>query len=229
MICEIAKLGVDVPDIGDLAVRCKPYLSDIPADIVIDKDKMRPDIWPNLSENDNYYLDTGFSFYRQLLNYDGFMLHSSAVVYEGKAYLFSGPCGIGKSTHAQLWIEHFGNNAVIINDDKPALRYMDGKWYAFGTPWCGKDGINLNAGAPLAGICFLHRGDTHISRLTPLKALPLLLRQSNGRNNVQNAEKLMYLINRLVENIPIFEFYNHASESDATVTYEAFKKANERL
>ena len=32
---------------------------------------------------------------------------------------------------------------------------IDGKAYAYGTPWCGKDGINQNKKVPLQGICFL--------------------------------------------------------------------------
>ena len=69
----------------------------------------------------NYYLESGFQFYRKLMDYDGFMLHSSCVVVDGYAYLFSGPCGMGKSTHTQKYLNTFPD-AVIINDDKPALR-----------------------------------------------------------------------------------------------------------
>lgn len=33
----------------------------------------------------------------------GFYLHSSAVELDGRAYLFSGKSGVGKSTHTRLW------------------------------------------------------------------------------------------------------------------------------
>ena len=49
------------------------------------------------------------------------MLHSSAVVADGKAYLFTADSGTGKSTHTQLWPRMFGDRAYILNDDKPAL------------------------------------------------------------------------------------------------------------
>lgn len=220
MICKIAGLGVDVPPVGDMPGRCKPYLADVPADIVLDPNEMLPDRWKNASLDINYYLDSGFQFYRKLMDFDGMYLHSSCVAVDGYAYLFSGPCGMGKSTHTAKYRKAFPD-AVIINDDKPALRRIDGRWYAFGTPWCGKDGINANSHAPIAGICFLHRGDTQINRLKPLEAVGYILRQTNGRRTPEEARKLMRLINMLVSEVPFFEFYNHAEEGAERITYDA--------
>lgn len=224
MICKIAGLGVDVPPLGDLPQRCKPYEAAISVNITLDAAKMRPDIWADASVEENYYLTSGFDFYRQLLRYDGMMLHASAVVVDGYAYLFSGPCGMGKSTHTAMYKRAFPD-ATIINDDKPALRRIDGTWYAFGTPWCGKDGINVNTSAPLAGICFLHRGDTLLRRITALEAVPQFLKQTNGRNNAQNAQLLMGLLDDLLRNIPVFEFFNHAAPGDEQITYRAMREA----
>ena len=152
------------------------------------------------------------------------MLHASAVVVDGYAYLFSGPCGVGKSTHTALYRSAFPE-AVIINDDKPALRCLDGVWYAFGTPWCGKDGINVNMSAPLAGICFLHRGDTLLRRLTTLEAVPQILKQTNGRGSVKATQLLMGHLDHLLRSVPVFEFYNHAAPGDEQITYRAMRDA----
>ena len=224
MICKIAGLGVDVPPVGDMPERCVPYLADVPVDIILDQNEMNPNRWESISPELNYYLDSGFQFYRKLMDYDGFMLHASCVVVDGYAYLFSGPCGMGKSTHTAKYLKAFPN-AVIINDDKPALRRIEGKWYAFGTPWCGKDGINENASAPIAGICFLHRGDTQINRLKPLEAVGYILKQTNGRKTPEQARKLMRLINMLVAEVPFFEFYNHADDGAERITYEVMHNA----
>lgn len=224
LICKIANLGVDVPPLGNLPQRCKPYEADVPVDITLNAAKMRPDIWEALSADDNYYLISGFQFYQQLLRYDGMMLHASAVVVDGYAYLFSGPCGIGKSTHTALYKSAFPD-AVIINDDKPALRRIDGTWYVFGTPWCGKDGINVNTFASLGGICFLHRGDTLLRRLTALEAVPQFLKQTVGRGNIKDAQLLMGHLDHLLRNIPVFEFFNHAAPSDEQITYRAMREA----
>ncbi|MDO4982889.1 MAG: hypothetical protein Q4E35_04955 [Eubacteriales bacterium] len=226
MICKIAGLGVDVPPVGDMPERCKSYLADVHLDIILDRDEMRSDYWEKLSESDNYYLESGFQFYRKLMDFDGMMLHASCVVVDGYAYLFSGPCGMGKSTHTQKYLKTFPD-AVIINDDKPALRRIDGKWYAYGTPWCGKDGINDNSSAPVAGICFLHRGDTQINRLAPLQAAGYVLQQTTGRRTPELAKKLMRLVNLLVTEVPVFEFYNHADDGAEMITYNAMRLAND--
>ena len=215
---------MDVPPVGDMPERCKPYLADAETDIFLDPNEMKPDRWEKLSPESNYYLDSGFQFYRKLMDHDGMMLHASCVVVDGYAYLFSGPCGMGKSTHTQKYLKTFPD-AVIINDDKPALRRIGGRWYAFGTPWCGKDGINENASAPIAAICFLHRGDPQLNRLKPLEAVGYVLKQTNGRKNPEQARKLMRLVNMLVTEIPVFEFYNHAEEGAELITYEAMRNA----
>lgn len=224
LICKIANLGVDVPELGDLPRRCKSYETDVPVDITLDAAQIRPDVVKTISAEDNYYLVSGAQFYRQLLRYDGMMLHASAVVVDGCAYLFSGPCGVGKSTHTAMYKRAFPD-ATIINDDKPALRRIDGTWYAFGTPWCGKDGINVNTSAPLAGICFLHRGDTLLRRITALEAVPQFLKQTGGRNNAQNAQLLLTLLDDLLRNVPVFEFFNRAAPGDEQITYRAMRDA----
>ena len=94
----------------------------------------------------------------KLLERDTLLLHGSTVAVDGQAYLFTAPCGTGKSTHTRLWRELFGDRAVMVNDDKVFLQLrQDGVW-AYGSPWMGKHGIGTNISAPLKGICFLRRG-----------------------------------------------------------------------
>ena len=80
----------------------------------------RRKILPDTSDEVLEYIGTGSAFYKELLKYQGVMLHASAVAVDGYAYLFSAPCRMGKSTHTKNWQELLGKeNAVIINDDKP--------------------------------------------------------------------------------------------------------------
>ena len=95
--------------------------------------------YPHLTPDEWEYIQTGLVFACKLLDFNGFCLHASAVALENRAVLFSGPCGIGKSTHTNLWQQYFGpDRAVIINDDKPALRLIKGTFYAYGTPGAAK-------------------------------------------------------------------------------------------
>ena len=64
-------------------------------------------------------------------------IHSSCIVYRDKAVLFLGESGTGKSTHTRLWREHI-EGAVVLNDDSPMIRVMDGKVWAYGSAWSGK-------------------------------------------------------------------------------------------
>ncbi len=161
---------------------------------------------PQFSENDCEYMFSGAKFYTMLIKYDGFMLHSSAVEYEGQAYLFSGPCGVGKSTHTELWKEYFGNEkAKIINDDKPALRLIDDRFYVYGTPWSGKTDKNINANAPLKAIVFLKQGSENIvHELNSLFAIKMLLEQTIRPKDKDYLEKLLSLIDKLIINVPIY-------------------------
>ena len=87
---------------------------------------------------------------------DTLLLHASAVECDGRAYLFLGKSGTGKSTHSRLWIEHIPGTRLL-NDDNPVLRVIDGKAYVFGSPWSGKTPCYRDSRFPLGGIARLHQ------------------------------------------------------------------------
>ena len=227
MLCKIADLLVEIPVAGDMFSRCRGYLTDEDAvpNIILNAEKYNTSRYENLSENDNIYLQSGFMFYIQLLKFNGFYLHASAVEMEGKAYLFSGPCGMGKSTHTRLWQQVFGESAQVFNDDKPALRRINDRWYAYGTPWCGKDGINQNKKVPLAGICFLRRGSENtIRRLPPFEATTYIISQTMRK--FKDAEKLDLLlshVDKLVSEIPVYELFNKPEPEAAKLSFETMR------
>ena len=71
------------------------------------------------------------------LQQDTLAIHSSCIIYQGKAVLFLGESGTGKSTHTRLWREHI-EGAVLLNDDSPMIRVEEGKVWAYGSAWSGK-------------------------------------------------------------------------------------------
>jgi hypothetical protein len=224
MLCKIADLIVEIPELGGVTPRLGDYAweGDPTPDIVIRESDFRPDSWKGASAELYNYLESGAHFYANLLYYGGMMLHASAVAYGGRAYLFSGPCGIGKSTHTRLWRSCFGEEAVVFNDDKPALRFLDGRWYAYGTPWCGKDGINVNMRVPLAGICFLEQGrENEISLLQPAAAIPLILQQT--LHWFKSSDKAYGMLNQLrcmLDHIPVYRLVNRPEPEAARLSYE---------
>ena len=234
MLYKIADLIVEVPEVGGLASRCQDYLwnGENGADITIrtelyDATKYQPGI----SENSLAYMEAARQFYAYLLNYGGFYLHSSAIEVDGKVYLFSGHSGVGKSTHSGLWKQVYGEECRVINDDKPALRCVDGQWTAYGTPWCGKDGINQNRKAPLAGICFLKQSDKNrIRRLSYVEATQRILPQTIYKfKNHEKLDLLLGYIDNLVRAIPIFELENRPEPEAAILSYETMVRTAKEM
>ncbi len=220
MICRIADLIVQISEAGGMASRCGDYLVKMAqqADIVIrEQDFLPPEEYA--SEDMRYYMETGYLFYWELLKFGGMYLHAAAVEYRGQAYLFSGPSGVGKSTHTRLWQQTFGDAVQVFNDDKPALRFLDGQWYAYGTPWCGKDGINQNKKVPLAGICFLKQGQSNcIRRLPAAEAIANILAQTISSLNMERKLLLMSLVDKLLRFVPVYELENKATEEAARLS-----------
>ena len=233
MICEIADLVVDVPEAGGMAPRCREYLhqEQKKPDVVICETDYNPARWPSIEKELLAYMDSGLMFYSHLLRFDGLMLHSSAVELDGRAYLFSGPCGTGKSTHTKLWQQTFGPAARVYNDDKPALRRLDGKWYAYGTPWCGKDGINLNMKVPLAGICFLKQApENRIRQLSPVEAVPKIVSQTLRKFNFRdNLDLMLSHAEKLAFEIPVFELENRPEPEAALLSHETMRRKAEEI
>lgn len=233
MLHRIADLIVDVPAVGDMVSRCQEYRDQdaVGADIIIRTESFRPDAWKSLSRDSYYYMETGTHFHLQLMRHDGLMLHASAIAYNGKAYLFSAPSGTGKSTHTRIWQSIFGESAQVFNDDKPALRCIDGVWYAYGTPWCGKDGININMKVPVAGICFLKQApENRITRLTQQDAAQRIIWQTMRRFNlVENLDLMLSHVDNLVRSIPVFELANRPEPEAALLSYNTMRQAAEEI
>lgn len=180
---------------------------------------------PQLSLDDCEYLLTGGRFYAGLLDYSGLMLHSSAVVYENKVYLFSAPCGTGKSTHTSLWCKRFGDAAMILNDDKPAIRFVDGKFYAYGTPWSGKTPANINMRVPLGAIAFIERAEKNSIELFDVQtAFAGILSQTLRIKDMDNLDKVVPLVENLVKNVKVYKLKCNMELDAVDVAYNAMSK-----
>ncbi|MBR1541403.1 MAG: hypothetical protein IJ628_02200 [Bacteroidaceae bacterium] len=97
---------------------------------------------------------------------DTLLLHAVAVSQERKGYLFLGPSGEGKSTHARLWLEHV-EGTELVNDDFPVVR--DGVVY--GSPWGWGIPCYRNVCYPIGGIVCLNQAPYNkIQRLNGVEA-----------------------------------------------------------
>ena len=83
------------------------------------------------------------------------ILHSCFLHYKGQAILFSGPSGIGKSTHAHLWCQYIEDTHVVNGDRCLIYKNEEGKYVASAWPVCGSSGICLTETYPLKAIVFM--------------------------------------------------------------------------
>lgn len=118
----------------------------------------------------------------------GFMLHSAAVVRDGKAVLFMGKSGTGKSTHAQLWLREFAGTSLL-NDDNPVVRVSaDGTVMVYGSPWSGKTPCYHNAGAPVEAMVRLEQAP--VNRYTELSNIDAFVAVLPGVSVITHSRKL---------------------------------------
>jgi hypothetical protein len=179
---------------------------------------------PLLTDDLREYMLMGKAFYEYLISRGGMMLHASAVVLDGEAYLFSAPSGTGKSTHTSLWLRRFPQS-YILNDDKPALFLREGRVFAAGTPFSGKYDCSVNEAVPLRAIAFLARSD--VNRIEPIpdkRALYELLNQTSRPADVELFGQLLRNVAAVIENTPIYKLYCNMDVQAAEVAYAAMRK-----
>ncbi|HAJ57193.1 MAG TPA: hypothetical protein DCL35_05425 [Candidatus Omnitrophica bacterium] len=99
----------------------------------------------------------------------GGLFHAAAVDYRGQGLLFLGKSGQGKTTMAELWYRQ--KRAVVLNDDRVAVRYKKGVFWLYGTPWHGSGRFALPRKTRLHKVFFLHHSkDNDIRALGPAEA-----------------------------------------------------------
>lgn len=165
---------------------CRPYLTDAPwSDITLYVTPMaikakKAAMPMPLTDEQAECICLSDQLSLKLLPHDAFLLHAAVIVKDKKCYAFSAPRGVGKSTHANMWEQHFGReNITIINGDKPIVRRAkDGRFYAYGTPWCGKELLGTPMGAPIDCITFIDRAERdRVTAVTEREYLDRLIGQ----------------------------------------------------
>ena len=190
-----------------------------------DKLELNEDFYNKAMERTEYNL-LGAWFNRLIIKHNGIMLHSSAVVVDGFAYLFSADSGTGKSTHTRLWLEYLKEKAFVINDDKPAIRLVDGEWMVYGTPWSGKSNLNQNTSAKLGAIVFLERSDKNwVERIEPKEAVNLFFAQTIRKiEKEENMDIILSRMEKILQDTPVYKMGCNISVDAAKTAYETIRR-----
>lgn len=136
----------------------------------------------------------------------GVLTHAAGMVREGKAYLFAGASGAGKSTFSKLL--EAARAGRVLSDERMIVRRSAGVVRAFGTPWAGTAGIARAGSAPLAGIFFLKHAEKNqmekldaaaaVDRLLPLASIPWY--------DPDAAAAIIAFVKRIVAAVPCYAF-----------------------
>ena len=104
----------------------------------------------------------------------GFLLHAASVIRGGRAFLFSGISGAGKTTISRL----APGDATLLTDEISYIRRDGYDYLACGTPFAGELArLGENVSAPISQLFFLAQGpENRVATLAPAETLRLLLR-----------------------------------------------------
>ena len=100
----------------------------------------------------------------------GVELHGCGIIdRDGRGQLFVGQSGAGKTTTARVWLADGAYE--IVSDDRVIVRFVEGEWRMFGTPWHGEAELSAPVSAPLAAIHLLVQATrTELMALPPAQA-----------------------------------------------------------
>lgn len=242
MKIETAGLVIEIQNrYPDIESYCRDFLTDETAHAdfsvcVTDEERDRCKNW--FLNEENMRISDGMAEYdwmkhnvhRRLPEHNAFWLHACVVEMDGAGYAFTAPAGYGKTTHASLWLREFGGRVRVINGDNPIIRQKDGIFYAYGTPWGGKEGWTVNTCVPLKAVCYIyHSEENHLEKLDSLEAYYRLMEFSRTYQTPGNVERMMTLYEEFVEKVPFYQMNCNMEPEAAHVAYEGMsgKKVTE--
>jgi len=135
-----------------------------------------------------------------LLPQRGFLLHGATVVRDGRAYIFFGRSGAGKSTVASL-----SPKGSVLTDEISLIRYSNGCWQAHGTPFWGEfRAAGQNRLVPVAGLYLLKQASEERVEILSIKQslralLPCVLFFTSEK---RAHETLLRTLLKLIKEIP---------------------------
>lgn len=149
-------------------------------------------------------------------------VHSSAIVCNGRAVLFLGESGTGKSTHTRLWRENIAG-AVLLNDDSPFIGFVDGRATAFGAPWSGKTPCYKQEQYPIAAIVRLSQAPHNAIR--PLRSvhaigalLPSLTPAFGYDDELQ--DRMLATLSKIISQVPVYHLECLPDAAAARLSYD---------
>jgi hypothetical protein len=104
----------------------------------------------------------------------GFLVHAASAIRGGRAFLFAGVSGAGKTTMARLT----PSDATVLTDEISYVRRIGNSYQAYGTPFAGELArVGANTSAPLETLYLLVQGpENRIDPVSKIDAARALMR-----------------------------------------------------
>lgn len=199
-----------------------------------------------LEENDSNHMEIYFNpAYTSLLSADtifhsmlalekhlvlqnSFVFHCSYLDFEGKAVLFSGPSGIGKTTHTNLWCQYLPDRAKVLNGDKCLLSQEGNTFYANGWPICGSSGICYNERREVRAVVLLQQAPENrlIEEKKILTFRRVLEQLTVNYWNREFTDAAMTFADSLVSTLPCFTYDCNISREAVDTLYQQLITVN---
>lgn len=193
---------------NEIRLMCLPLLNKEHL-VYYEKDNIiyvKEELIPIIYKENNFSLLNALALEKKMINKNAFILHSSFIIYDDIAILFTAPSGTGKSTQASLW-EKYGN-ATIVNGDKTLIKKEDNIWYAYGFPVCGSSQICLNKRAKIKAIIYLQQGNENSCTSLPKSESIKKIISETSINfwNKHFLDKAIHLITDFCIEIPMYKY-----------------------
>ncbi len=162
-----------------------------------------------------------------LLKKNAVFYHAVAFRYQGKAWLFTGRSGAGKTTQYKNWKKHFGKDIELICGDMPYLEPDEnGEFMVYPSPWNGKERIKGKAHAPLGGLILLEKSNHNEIRRLPVEEamIPIFRQFAVDPETEEDIRRVSSIADLLLRNYPVLKLSNKADEEAVLLLEEALKE-----
>ncbi len=211
LLCDTKVLRIGPTTDGRLHMGVKVPWGDAYQPIaILEKDFSRGVVFPRWLDQSGAFYHYPFHppvndhiLFNRMACFGGGFLHCAAINYQGRALVFSGTSGVGKSTTAQMWMDR---GYPILTDDRNIIRFMDGIPMVCATPFHGSIRTINPKCIPLGAVFFLEQADEN--RCTPLSQARAAARMmANSMTPNYSHERVTAILNtyaEALEHIPAF-------------------------
>jgi hypothetical protein len=138
----------------------------------------------------------------------GVEIHGCALLDRaGRAYLFAGQSGAGKSTIGRLWADR--PEVTLLSDERVVLRTDRDRVAVYGTPWHGDALLASPRSGELAAVFFLKHGPTHdvVPTRGPLAAAKLFSCAFLPFHSAEGVDRTMIAVERVTRDVPCYDLW----------------------